>query len=200
MAWRTALDRVTKDTVDRTWPPFDANAKCFAVNNGEMFGAIRVNLVGREPSGRVEPGRDYQDFCRKLGDDLLALVNADTGAPVARRVLRTADVHAGPRIEALPDLLVEWNTEEPIDAVRSPRFGTLRKPYVGPRTGHHRREGFLLCRGPAVVPGELAEPVEIVDVAPTIAALLGVELNDVDGHAIAECLVAPPQGAARQHA
>ena len=42
--------RVTKRTVDRTWPAFDPNAgKCYAVNNGEVFGAIRVNLAGREP-------------------------------------------------------------------------------------------------------------------------------------------------------
>ena len=103
-AWRTALDGVTKRAVDRTWPPFDPNAKCFAVNNGEVYGAVRVNLAGREPSGRVAPGRDYEDFCRKLGDDLLALVNADSGAPAVRRVLRTAEIYEGPRLAALPDV------------------------------------------------------------------------------------------------
>jgi predicted AlkP superfamily phosphohydrolase/phosphomutase len=186
-AWRTSLDGVTKSAVDRTWPAFDASAKCFAVNNGEVFGAIRVNLAGREPSGRVEAGRDYEDFCRRLGEDLLALVNADSGAPAVRRVLRTADVYAGAWLDALPDLLIEWNTDDVIDAVRSPRLGTLRKPYAGPRTGHHRREGFFACRGPAVEPGEIG-PIDLVDVAPTVAALLGVELSEIDGRPIAACL------------
>jgi predicted AlkP superfamily phosphohydrolase/phosphomutase len=199
-AWRTRLDGLTKGAVDRAWPSFDPRWKCFAVNNGEVFGAIRVNLAGREPQGRVAPGSEYEAFCRTLGDELLALVNADTGAPAVRRVLRTKDIYDGPRLGALPDLLVEWSTETAIDAVRSPRLGTVRKPYRGPRTGHHRREGFLACRGPAIEPGELDAPIDMVDVAPTIAALLGVELGGVDGRPVSSCLPAPRRPAARRAA
>jgi predicted AlkP superfamily phosphohydrolase/phosphomutase len=196
-SWRARLDGLTKRAVDRTWPAFDPRWRCFAVNNGEVFGAIRVNLAGREPQGRVMPGVDYEDFCRRLGDDLLALVNADSGAPAVRRVLRTAEIYDGPRLGMLPDLLVEWNTGAALDAVRSPRLVTICKPYRGPRTGHHRREGFFLCRGPAIEPGTLAAPVDLIDVAPTIAALLGVELGEIDGRPIPACLPAAERPEAR---
>ena len=42
---------------------------------------------------------------------LTELVDADTGMPLVRRVLRTAEVYHGPHVQELPDLLVAWNTE-----------------------------------------------------------------------------------------
>ena len=47
-----------------------------------------------------------------------------------RRVLRTADVYAGPYLAELPDLLVEWNAEAPLDAVSSPKIGTMNPPFL----------------------------------------------------------------------
>lgn len=185
LAVRSHLEGVTRAAVDRVWPAFDARWKCFAVNNGEVFGGIRVNLESREPNGNVRQGKDYDDFCLALAGDLLAVENADTGRPAVRRVLRTAEHYDGPRIDALPDLLVEWESEAALDAVRSPKIGTIRRPYRGPRSGHHRRGGFLLARGPHVEPGSLDRPVDVTDLAPTVAALLGVELKEVDGRPIA---------------
>jgi predicted AlkP superfamily phosphohydrolase/phosphomutase len=192
LAWRGALRGVAEAAVDRTWPPFDPRRSCFSVANGEVFGGLRVNLAGREPAGGVQPGAHYEETCARLAGEFLALQNADTGEPAVLRVVRTADVHAGPHLDALPDLLIEWNTAAPLDAVRSPKTGTIRKPYRGPRTGHHRREGILLCRAAGVQRDALDEPVSLADVAPTIAALLGVSLDGVDGRPIARCLPGAP--------
>ena len=32
-----------------------------------------------------------------------------SGAPLVKRVVRTRDLYAGEQLDALPDLLVEWN-------------------------------------------------------------------------------------------
>jgi len=185
---RARLTPLHKAAVDRVWPDLDPRANCFDMPNGEVYGAIRLNLVGREPAGRIHPGAESEAFCEQLTRDLRALVNVDTGRAVVRRVLRTAELYQGPYLDDLPDLLVEWNSEAPLSTVQSPKTGIIERVFDGTRTGHHKREGLLIACGPGIKPARLPEPVSIMDVAPTVAALLGVTLPDVDGRPIAACL------------
>jgi predicted AlkP superfamily phosphohydrolase/phosphomutase len=158
---------------------------CFRVPNNDVYGALRVNLVGREPKGRIRPGREYDAFCAALTRELLTFTNLDTGEPLVRRVLHTRDLYPGEPVDELPDLLVEWNREAPILRVHSPLTGTIRATYRGLRTGDHRSPGLLFARGPGIAPGRLAEDVAVEDLAPTIAGLLGVELPGASGCPIA---------------
>jgi predicted AlkP superfamily phosphohydrolase/phosphomutase len=171
-------------TIDRLWPRFDPRSTCFPILNGEVFGAIRVNLVGREPDGRIQPGAAYDAFCVTLAQDLCELVNEDTGAPAVRRVLRTADLYRGAHVDALPDLLVEWNCDAPLNTVTSPKIGTMKRPYTGHRTGHHRDQGIFFATGPGLTARRIDGVVSAMDVAPTLAHRLGVTLPDVDGRPI----------------
>jgi len=159
--------------------------KSFRVTNNDAYGGIRINLVGREPYGRIRPGAEYAAFCEELSRDLLALINLDAGEPLVRRVLRTADLYRGEHIDDLPDLLVEWNRETPISSVYSPKTGTIQGEYRGNRTGDHKPEGLFFALGPSIRPGHLERPVSVTDFAPTVASLLGVPLPDVDGVPIA---------------
>jgi predicted AlkP superfamily phosphohydrolase/phosphomutase len=54
------------------------------------------------------------------------------------------------------------------------------------RTGEHRRDGFCVFAGMGIEPGQLNGPVSLLDLAPTFAALLGVELDDNDGHVLSD--------------
>jgi predicted AlkP superfamily phosphohydrolase/phosphomutase len=155
--------------------------RCFPVMNNDVYGAIRLNLVGREPNGRLRPGAEADAFCSELSRGLCALVRAGDGTPVVKRVLRTADLYRGPRLDGLPDLLVEWDRSAPVTAVESPRTGRVEGRFEGTRTGDHKEAGLFVAVGPGVAPGRLAEPVSVMDFAPTIGALLGVPLPDVDG-------------------
>jgi predicted AlkP superfamily phosphohydrolase/phosphomutase len=58
---------------------------------GNTHGAIRVNLVGREPEGKVNPGAEYEAFIESLTRDLMEIVNVDTG----RRIVKPRDSHVG---------------------------------------------------------------------------------------------------------
>jgi hypothetical protein len=107
-----------------------ADRLCFATPNNDVYGGIRVNLVGREPKGRIRPGAEYDAFCEALTKDLLAFVNLDTGKPLVKQVLRTADLYQGEHVRDLP--------------------------------------------------------VEITQLAPTIASLLGVRLPRTDAEPVAE--------------
>lgn len=169
-----------------------AAGKCFSIHDTPSHAGIRINLVGREPEGKVQPGPDYQQFCAELEKDLLGIINVETGKPVVQRVIRTRDYYSGEYLAHLPDLLVEWDEEDPIPAVFSEKFGKISTNFWHPRTGHHRPGGMYLAFGPSVQPGVLDRTVSLMDFAPTIAKLLNVSLPDVDGRAIDELLASLP--------
>jgi predicted AlkP superfamily phosphohydrolase/phosphomutase len=169
----------------------DGSRRCFQLPNNDGYGAIRVNLVGREPHGRIAAGAECEEFCTALTNDLLSLVNADTGRPVVQRVLRVADVYRGSALKELPDLLVEWSREAPIVAVSSQKTGRLDGHDPQHRSGDHKPEGLFFASGAGLGAGPLGRPVGIIDFAPTIGSLLGVPLHEVEGTPIAE-LIKPP--------
>ena len=84
----------------------------------------------------------------------------------------------------LPDLFVVWKRDAPIERVRSNKFGELelRSPRV--RTGNHVRNGVYLLSGPGIEPEEQSAAASITDIGPTIAAILGSPLSDVDGKSL----------------
>jgi predicted AlkP superfamily phosphohydrolase/phosphomutase len=161
--------------------PHFARRRCFAVPNNSVASAIRLNLVGREPHGRVRPGREADALIDVLRRDLLALVDPATGAPLVREIYRVADRYAGEHLDTLPDLIVEWHRAGLIEAAYSRRTGLVRVPYHGARTGDHVPDGLMAVTGPTLRSGRLPAPVDSIHLAPTIAAWLGVALEDVDG-------------------
>jgi predicted AlkP superfamily phosphohydrolase/phosphomutase len=163
-----------------------ARRRCFLVPTNDNCAGIRINVAGREPCGIVRRGAEYDALCGKLESDLRAIVNVETGAPVVGQVLRSRDAFPGEHCDDLPDLLVRWTRDTRIRSVRSPGIGTLEREYRGSRSGDHRNAGMFFARGPGIAPGTRSQPVSITDFAPSLAALVGMELEDVDGHAIPE--------------
>ena len=166
----------------------------FMSPNNFVFGGVRINLRGREPEGRVSPGTELHQLCRRLERDLLAIVNVATGEPVIRRVERTDDHYRREPLDALPDLLLEYNHNRPVETIWSPTFGLAHGVYTQWRTGDHRPGGLLLTRGPGIVAGGEHPRLAIQDLAPSIARRLGVALPDVDGRPV-EWLSGPGAGA-----
>ena len=163
----------------------------FYVPHNEISGAVRINLKGREANGKIEPGPEYERLCNELADDLAGLVNADTGNPIVKKVVRTATTYPGPFVNMLPDLFVVWNKVEPVTAMGLDGGGFVRSDYPGMRTGDHTSNIFFAAHGPGIAPGQLNAPVEVVDFAPTVAAILGVDPADWDGTTIASILEQP---------
>ena len=146
----------------------------FMSPNNFAVGGERINLRGREEGGFVRPGREFDELCLRLEEDLLALVNIETGSSVIDRVERS-DLHYDRRsLDALPDLFLEWNHDHPIEAIWSPPFGTIRGPYTHWRTGDHQPGGLLLVRGPGIPPGAKLPNLAISQLGSWIAAMIGV--------------------------
>jgi predicted AlkP superfamily phosphohydrolase/phosphomutase len=168
-----------------------ATRKFFAIPTTDNCGGIRLNLRGREPKGLVEPGPPAHELCDWLERELLSLVNIATGAPVVTRILRGDLLFAGPFRDQFPDLVIEWNHDAPIPAVRSPRVGEFRVESPNPRTGDHRPKGLVLARSMDLAPQALEGEMALVDLAPTLAARLGVTLSGIEGKPILDFLPQP---------
>jgi hypothetical protein len=54
------------------------------------------------------------------------------------------------------------------------------------RSGEHRAGGWFVAAGAGVGAGRLGREVSLLDLAPTFAQILGVELPDIDGKPIEE--------------
>jgi predicted AlkP superfamily phosphohydrolase/phosphomutase len=159
-----------------------ARRRFFAEPNNTVYGGIRLNLIGREPSGTVAP-EDADRLCAEIERWLLELVNVETGRPAVRAVVRAERDHVRTPGDSIPDLFVEWDHSAPTEIVRSPRIGTVRIPYTLWRTGDHSPEGLLVAAGPAFAAGA-REPLDVEDIGASIAARLGCPMADIDGRIV----------------
>jgi predicted AlkP superfamily phosphohydrolase/phosphomutase len=183
--FRRLIDRLYDDSRQKE----RAKRRCFTIPTTDNCGGIRINLRGREPEGQVEPGPDYRELCEWLKEELLALRNSATGEPVVRRILDGDGLFQGTFRDQFPDLVIEWNSEAPIPSVRSQAIGEIPVESCNPRTGDHRPKGFVLARHPGLKPHMLDEMVPLVDIAPTLAAYLKVELPGIEGKPIPGFLI-----------
>lgn len=147
----------------------------------DLQGYIRINLLGREAEGVVKPGKDYDRICEEIVDGLHTFVDADTSEPIVERIIRSDQLFAsGSYRNNLPDLIVQWVSSPATrhQEIVSPRYGSIVWPTPGHnpdgRSGNHRAEGFLLAAGDHIQHKSQINHAHIVDLAPTIYALLGV--------------------------
>ena len=182
LALRSAAGRLV--AVSDLARPEDRRGRLFFVEpNNTLYAGIRLNLAGREPMGRVDPA-EADALCDRLREDLLGLVNADTGGKVVAGVERCDRHHRRSPRDVMPDLFVDWVRDAPIGAVTSPAIGTVHAPYRYWRSGDHRPDGLMLVCAPDVGPGSRHAAIDVEDIAPSLSARLGVSLDGVDGRAV----------------
>jgi predicted AlkP superfamily phosphohydrolase/phosphomutase len=179
---RNLLDQWFLSFEDVNW----SQTRAYSIGN---VGPIYVNLRGREPEGIVEPGQAYEDVLEELTQDLYQLRDPATNLQMIEKVYRREEIYTGPRLHEAPDLFCI-----PRD-LRYSAFGLLQFPsnrWLEPtfdRTGGHRMDGVLILRGPGVRPGYRLDSANIVDLAPTILALMGVPIpSDMDGQVLENLL------------
>jgi predicted AlkP superfamily phosphohydrolase/phosphomutase len=172
-------------------PPL-ARRRWFAAPNNTVEGAVRLNLAGREPQGRIHPS-DRRAVLAWLSERLMELVNVDSGGRVVRRCVIADDVYRRSPDDAFGDLYVEWERSDPIERVWSPAIGTVFVPYDHWRQGDHVRAGLVLASGPGIEPGRRRETFDTWHLGATFGAAAGVQLEGVDGRPIASIV---PGGAA----
>jgi predicted AlkP superfamily phosphohydrolase/phosphomutase len=176
------MARIWYDAID--WP------KTRAVAEPEAGIAwIRVNLRGREPTGIVEPGEEYERLRDELIADLRALVDAETGEPAAVEVMRREELIEGPHAGDLPDIFVRWAPGRFLHAVRHPRVGVVHESMHDVPYSEHDDNGFLIGAGPHLRADGNGLVPHVCDIAPTALALMGTPIpEDMDGRPLESLL------------
>jgi len=190
--WKKLPLRVTElvadlaRTVNRLPDASDrANRLCFVVPTNANAAGIRLNLVGREPQGKIQPGEEADEFVTNLIADLETLVEPSDGRKLVRGIVRSRDAFPGQSVDLLPDLFILWNRNKPITGVSSAKTGKLIAQDISSgRTGDHRPGGLFIMRRNGVPAGTTLPRINDEDIAPTLAACLGVTLSNVNGHSI----------------
>jgi predicted AlkP superfamily phosphohydrolase/phosphomutase len=159
-------------------------------------GYVRLNLRGRERDGVVDPA-DAPALMDEISTGLLGFRDLD-GGPCVAGVERVADVVGeGPGLAVMPDLVVRWSDQPSsgLEGVTSLLHGEVRRSGGGTgRSGNHFSDAWaLLAPSPASRVCELERPPRLVDVAPTVCALLGA---DRDGRMTGDALLEPVEALA----
>ena len=151
-------------------------------------GYVCLNRRGRERDGIVE-GPEADELLESIAEGLRDFRDPD-GEPAVAAVDRVADRWQGSAADRLPDLVVRWRPTSAvaIEALHSPRFGTVRRQgYGSGRTGNHTDGDAWAILAPASSrlrdPGR---PARIVDIAATVAALTGADSAGLAGEPLME--------------
>ncbi len=165
---------------------------------------IYINLRGRQPRGTVEPGQAYETLLDRITKALLDLRDPTDGRPMVSRVYRKEELFVGPYLDTAPDLYVRWRDDAYVvwSNQNIPRTEILTRPRVlemddivpdesaGARVGCHRQDGIVLFYGKRVRPGQHLEGAQLVDLAPTILALMGEPIpTAMDGRVLARAFL-----------
>ncbi len=148
-------------------------ARTVAWGDGGYYARVFLNVRGREPEGVVTP-EEYES----VRDDLarrLAAIPDDQGLPLDTRVYKPEDLY--PQVNGVaPDLIVIfgdllWRSVATIGGEEG--VHTLEND-TGPDDANHAQDGLLVAAGAGVgARGRL--DAHLLDVAPTVLELLGVE-------------------------
>ena len=160
------------------------NSRFFAVPCEGHAGAVRVNLMGRDPDGKV-PQDQYTSVLDEIERGFVDIVNEETGKPLVSRVVRTRDHYQGPHLDDLPDMFIVWDRSAPIRALKSPKLGSVQINTHAVRTGDHTSLSYLMMKGPGLAAGRVADRARPEDVGATLMSLAGCDPTGLDGRPIA---------------
>ncbi|HXR60980.1 MAG TPA: hypothetical protein VN732_06625, partial [Solirubrobacterales bacterium] len=151
-------------------------------------GYIRLNRTGRERDGIVGES-EATELVARIREGLLDFRDPD-GGPAVMAVEEVAERWSGNAADQLPDLVVRWRPTSSVvlDALHSPRFGTVRRRgYGSGRTGNHTDGDAWAILAPAGGRArKLNRPPKVVDIAATVAAHCDVPLEGLGGEPLLE--------------
>lgn len=150
-------------------------------------GQIFINLKGREPLGCVEPGEEYEEVRLQIKNDLLNIVDPETGEKVVEEVYFREEIYRGKYFEQAADILFMPSKLEYWSlGVSSFISNRIIGPAFG-NTGNHRMDGIFIMKDENVKKGDNVSGAKIYDIAPTILYGLGLPVpEDMDGRILTD--------------
>jgi predicted AlkP superfamily phosphohydrolase/phosphomutase len=147
---------------------------------GGYYARIFLNVEGREPQGVIEASR-YEEARAELEAELQT-IKLPSGQPMPVQAFRPEELYPAAEGDR-PDLMVYF------DDLRWRSAGTighgtlyLSENDTGPDDSVHSMDGIVVLHDPQGEISGRVEDVDILDVAPTVLALMGLEVpRDMEG-------------------
>jgi len=157
------------------------------------YGDVWLNVKGREPSGIIKPGKQYEEVRKEIADKLM--LTKINGQIPFKDILKREDVYTGKYLSNAPDLSIifkkGWQAArnpEIMEKNESKRYVKENPMWSGGHDGTH---------DPVDVPGIIYSPdleleeenmeirIPLKNLAPTILSLMSVPIpRDMDGKLI----------------
>jgi predicted AlkP superfamily phosphohydrolase/phosphomutase len=156
--------------------------RAFSIGN---FGQIYINTKGVRPQGIVEPGVEYEAVRDKIIQQALALRDPASDDAVIHAAYKREELYHGGRLNHAPDIILHTDRSKYVSFGHAD-FGSnkLIEPSIG-QTGHHTMEGIVILRGADIPAGARIKGANIIDIAPTVLALMGLDVpREMDGRVL----------------
>ena len=150
---------------------------------GGYYSRIFLNVKGREPEGVIAPS-DYERIRENLRKALEAITD-DRGITIGTKVYKPEEIYSEVR-RIPPDLIVYFGNLS-WRSVGSIGLGSILtfENDTGPDDANHDTHGIFIMKGTNVKARGLREGLNLLDVAPTVLNLMGVEVpGDMEGRVI----------------
>jgi len=191
----------------KKWAPFLANTaasqasyagidwsqtKAYPVGH---FSDIFINVEGRQPSGIVKPGREYEKLREEITEKLYEFNDPDDNFNVVERVYKREELYHGKYLENMPDLIIGWKDYKYLLMFNFPPSDDKSMIWTIPptlsllwgRTGCHKPKGIFMAVGPHIKTGVQVKDANIMDIAPTVLYECSVPVpDDMDGRILTE--------------
>ncbi len=145
-----------------------------AWSEGGYYARVFLNVRGREPQGVIPPA-DYESFRERLARDIEAIPD-EQGRRLGTRVLTPQELYRKVNGVA-PDLFayfgrLRWRS---VGTVGLKAIQTFEND-TGPDDANHAEEGIFILAGPGIPSARRWDGAHIMDVAPTLLRLFGLEV------------------------
>lgn len=156
-------------------------------------GQIYLNMEGREAEGIISSSQ-YESVIKELREKLSKLTYKD-GSPIKIRLLNRDDIHSGPLTQFGPDLfLLISNGRLSISDMVGYGKGCIYNNEANCNKVNYGINGYFIIAGPGVTPEGEKKNVSVMDIAPTILAIMGEKTpNYMEGKSLVS-IVASEEG------
>ena len=154
-----------------------------AWGEGGYYSRIFLNVKGREPEGVVDPS-NYERVREDLRKALEAITDGQ-GINIGTKVSKPEEIYSEVR-RIPPDLIVYFGNLS-WRSVGSIGLGSILtfENDTGPDDANHDTHGIFIMGGGSVKARGLREGLNLLDVAPTVLNLMGIEVpGDMEGRVI----------------
>jgi predicted AlkP superfamily phosphohydrolase/phosphomutase len=145
-----------------------------AWSEGGYYARVFLNVQGREPLGVIPKG-EYEVFRDRLAKEIGDIPD-DKGRPIGTQVLKPQELYRKVNGVA-PDLFayfggLRWRS---VGSVGLNTVQTIEND-TGPDDANHAEEGLMILTGPGVPANVRWDSGQLIDIAPTLLKVMGVEV------------------------